>query len=190
MKSSRCLLLACALMLISSTAWGIKDPETGRSFPDTTTCGGSPAKAAGVGVREATLGIDVYAVVLYVSNKAAGQSVRATSECVKIRARFVRDVAADKIRAAWLKGFKKYGLSASDATVVKFMGVLGGEMKKNKEMAMTMHGAKVTHRFMGKTVTVTGAAKLARAIKSIYVGGGSPTPELVKDLKKRGVARP
>ncbi|MBW2733695.1 MAG: chalcone isomerase family protein [Deltaproteobacteria bacterium] len=176
--------------MFSSTAWGIKEPETGRTFPNTTTCGGAQAKAAGVGVREATFGIDVYAVVLYASDKAAGQSVRSTSECIKIRARFVRDVGADKIRAAWLKGFKKNGLSASDPTVTKFLGVVGGEMKKNREMVMEMHGSKVIHKYMGKTVTVTGAAKLARALKSIYTGSGSPTPELLKDLKKRGMVRP
>jgi len=185
---------AAAVFVISLAmampAWAIKDPETSESFPDQMACEGEQAQAAGVGVREATFGVDVYGAVVYVSPKARGKSIRSTDECVAIRARFVRDVGADKIKEAWLGGFKKQGLSASDATVKKFVGIIGGEMKKKGEMLMVVKGDKVMHRYMSKSVTVTGAKKLASAIKGIYLGGGSPTPALVKDVKKRGVAKP
>ena len=122
---------AAAVFVISLAmampAWAIKDPETSESFPDQMACEGEQAQAAGVGVREATFGVDVYGAVVYVSPKARGKSIRSTDECVAIRARFVRDVGADKIKEAWLGGFKKQGLSASDATVKKFVGIIGGE---------------------------------------------------------------
>jgi hypothetical protein len=182
--------LVTLMLLVASPAWAIKDPETGVNFPDQTQCGGAKAKAAGVGVREATMGVDVYGVVLYVSTKALGKSVQATQECVKIRARFVREVGEGKIRDAWLKGFKKNGLSAGDATVKKFLGVIKGEIKEHKDMVMEVQKDRVIFSYMKKKVTITGAKKLATAVKRIYLGSGSPTPTLVKDVKKRGVARP
>ncbi len=186
----RYLALVCALMLVGPSAWAIKDPETGVVFPDTVKCGGATAKAAGVGVREATLGVDVYAVVLYVSPKALGKSVRATGACVKIRARFVRNVGANKVRGAWVKGFKKHGLSTGDPTAKKFLALISGEIKKKREMVMTTHGAKVVFSYMGRRVTITKAARLASVIKKVYLGSGSPTPTLIKDTRKRGVAKP
>jgi hypothetical protein len=186
----RSVVVATLLLTLAGPAWAIKDPETGETFPDKVKCEGADAQAAGVGVREATFGVDVYAVVLYVSTKAKGKSVRGTDECVMIRARFVRDVGVDKIKEAWLGGFKKHGLSAGDATVKKFLGAIKGEMKKKKEMVMITAGDKVVHKYMGSTVTISGAKKLASAIKKIYLGGGSPTPALVKDLGKRGFAKP
>ena len=106
-SSMRVVLVSISSLLIASSAQAIKDPETGVSFPDSTKCAGAPAKAAGVGVREATMGIDVYAAVLYTTDKAAGKSLRGTDECVKIKTRFVRNVEAEKIRGAWVDGFKK-----------------------------------------------------------------------------------
>ena len=190
MPSIKQLPMICALLMLGSPAWAIKDPETGVVFPNKVKCDGAGATAAGVGVREATLGVDVYAVVLYVNPKAAGKSVRATSACVKIRARFVRDVDADKVRGAWVKGFKKHGLSTSDPVVKKFLGIIRGEIKKRQEMVMTTSAGKVIFRYAGRAVTITRAAKLASAIKKVYLGSSSPTPTLVKDLRKRGVARP
>ncbi len=180
----------CVLTLAVSPASAIKDPETSVVFPDTSTCDGAPAVAAGVGVREATFGIDVYAVVLYANAKAKGISLRATDECVKIRMRFVRDVGAGKIKKAWIKGFKKNGLAKNDATVQKLLSITDREIKKHKEMILEIHGAKVVYTYMGKSVTITGAAKLGKAIRKIYLGSGSPTPELIKSVKKRGVAKP
>ncbi len=182
--------LFCALTLTGLNAWAIKDPETDVVFPDTTRCLGATGKAAGVGVREATMGIDVYAVVVYVGPKALGKSVRATSACVKIRTRFVRTVGADKVRTAWVKGFKKYGISATDPKAKKFLGIIAGKIKKGQAMNMTTKGAKVVFRYAGAKVTITGAARLASVVKKIYLGSGSPTPALVKDLRKRGVAKP
>lgn len=190
MSKVRAIVITAALTLLASPAWAIKDPETGLSFPDTTKCGGATAKAAAVGVREATMGIDVYAIVVYVGPAVKGKSVVGSSGCVKIRARFVRDVGLDKIKAAWKKSLKRSGLSASDAKVAKFLGVISSEMKKKREMMMMVKGGTVTHKYMGRSVTITGAAKLATAIKRTYLGSGSPTPTLIKDLKKRGVARP
>ena len=186
----RSVAVVALIVTTVGPAWAIKDSETGETFPDKIQCEGAEARAAGAGVREATFGVDVYAVALYVSTKAKGQSVTGTKECVMIRARFVRDVGEDKIKEAWLNGFKKHGLSAGGATVKKFLGVVKGEMKKKKEMVMTTAGDKVVHAYMGRSVTITGAAKLAGAIKKIYLGGGSPTPALVKDVKKRGFAKP
>jgi hypothetical protein len=107
--------LALALwfsLAISTTAWAIKDPETGVVFPDKSRCAGKQAKAVGVGVREATFGVDVYGVALYAGPSALGQSLRKTKGCVKIQAQFVRDVGADKIRKAWIDGLKKKGVAA------------------------------------------------------------------------------
>lgn len=189
-KHKTMIIAALAVVFASSSAWAIKDPETSVVFPDSSKCLGEDAKAAAVGVREATFGIDVYAVVLYVSPKAAGKSVRSTNECVKLSMRFVRDVGASKIKDAWIKGFKKNGLSAGDATVKKLLSITDQEIKKKGKMVIVAKGGTVVYSYMGKSVTITGASKLARAIKSIYLGGGSPTPALIKDLKKRGVAQP
>ena len=104
--------------------------------------------------------------------------------------RFVRDVGASKIKDAWIKGFKKNGLAASDASVQKLLSITDQEIKKKREMVIVMKGGSVVYSYMGKSVTITGASKLARAIKNIYLGKGSPTPELIKDLRKRGVAKP
>lgn len=187
---ARTVVVGLGSLLIAGSAWAIKEPETGVSFPDNTKCAGAPAKAAAVGVREATFGIDVYGAVLYVTDKAAGKSLRGTEECMKIRTRFVRDVEAEKIRGAWVDGFKKQGLSTSDPGAAKLLGVIKQEMKKGKEMAMEVFGAKVVFRYMAQTVTISGAKKLAQAIKGIYLGSSSPIPSLVKDLGKRGLARP
>ena len=183
--------LVCALVtLVGFNAWAIKDPETGVVFPDSVKCGGAAARAAAVGVREATMGIDVYAVVLYINPKAVGKSVRATNACVRIRARFVRSVGADKVRKAWVNGFKKHGLSVNDSTAKKFLAVIRGEIKKGREMVMTTNGATVIFKYMGSKVTITKAARLASAVKKVYLGSGSPTPTLIKDLRKRRVAKP
>lgn len=191
MQATRILgVVGILVLVLSSNAWAIKEPETGQRFPDQVTCEGKPARAAGVGVREATFGVDVYAVVVYMSEEAKGASVRGTDACVMIRARFVRDVGLDKIQEAWHQSFKRQGLSTSDPAVKKFLSVITAEMKENREMLMVTHGDKVRHKFMGKSVTVTGSKKLADAIKGTYLGGGSPTPNLIKDLKKRGYARP
>ena len=189
MSQLKYIALVCVLMLMGPSAWAIKDPETGVVFPDSVSCGGGKARAAAVGVREATFGVDVYAVVLYVSPKAAGKSVRATSACVKIRARFVRKVGADKVRGAWVKGFKKYGVS-NDPAAKKFLGLINGEIKKNREMVMTTYGSTVVFQYMRAKVTIAKAPRLASAVKKVYLGSGSPTPTLVKDLRKRGVAKP
>lgn len=188
MNSKTWVAAVLGLMICAGPAWAIKDPETKESFSDTATCFGKAAKAAAVGVREATFGIDVYAVVLY--TETPGQSVVGTKGCVRIRARFVRDVGANKIRDAWLKGFKKHGVSADDAAVKSFLQIVSGEMKKKREMVIDIAGDKVVHSYMSKSVTVEKAEKLGVAIKKIYVGKGSPVPTLRKDLKKRGVAKP
>lgn len=185
MKRIAVLILVLGL---STHAWAIKDPETGLSFSDQSKCGGVSASAAGVGVREATFGIDVYAVVLYTAAK--GESIRSTDKCVKIQMRFVRDVGADKIRKAWIKGFKKNGLAKSDASVQKLLSITSNEIKKKQEMIVEIAGNKVIYSYQGKSVTIENASKLAKAIKSIYLGKGSPTPELIKDIKKRGIAQP
>ena len=190
MSNLKKLALVTMITLIGSSAWAIKDPETGLNFADTSRCSGAAAKAAGVGVREATMGIDVYGVVVYINASVAGKSMRSASGCVKMLARFVRNVGADKIRAAWLKGFKKNGLSAGDATVKKFLSVITTEIKKRRYMVMEMKGSNVYFKYMGKGVSISGAGKLARAIKNIYLGGNSSTPALVKDVRKRGIAKP
>jgi hypothetical protein len=183
------LVVFSILFTTAGPARAIKDPETGVTFPDQVKCDGEQAKAAGVGVREATFGVDVYGVVVYVSPKAKGKSIRATDECVLLRAKFVRDVGVDKITEAWNKGFKKYGVAGS-AQAKKFLSVIKKEMKKFGNMTMMVHGDKVVHKFMGGSVTVKGAKKLGAAIKKIYLGGGSPTPKLIKDVSKRGFAKP
>ena len=183
------ILLGLVAFSVTGSAWAITDPETEQKFPDTSTCGAASAKAAGVGVREKAW-IDVYAVVIYAGPKAQGKSLRSASGCVKIRARFVRSVGVDKIKDAWLDGFKKFGLAAGDATVKKFLSVVSKEMKKGSEMVITINGGTVVHRYMGASTKVTSASKLGAAIKKIYLSGSSPAPSLVKDLEKRGVAKP
>ena len=82
------------------------------------------------------------------------------------------------------------GLSSGNAQVKKFLSVIRGEMKDKREMVMQTHGGEVTHRYMGRSVTIKDAKKLASAIKKIYLGGGSPAPTLLKDVRKRGTAKP
>lgn len=190
MRTGTFVIALLGAICITTSAWAIKDPETGVTFPDSSSCGGAAATAAGVGVREATFGIDVYAVVLYVNAAAKGSSIRSTNACVKIHMKFVRDVGADKIKKAWIKGFGKNGLGKSDPTVQKLLSITDREIKKRKSMILEVKGSKVIYTYMGKSVTITGAAKLGKAIKKIYLGSGSPTPELIKDIKKRGVAKP
>lgn len=168
----------------------IKDPETGVVFPGSSKCMGETARAAAVGVREATFGIDIHAVVLYVSSKAEGKIVRMTNECVKFAFRFVREVSARKIKDAWIKGFRKNDLMASDATVQKLLGIIDQAIKKRGEMVVVIKSGTVVYTYIDKSIKITDARKLGRAIKSIYLGGGSPTPKLIKDLKMRGVAKP
>lgn len=184
------LVITGGLLAMTGTAHAIKDPETGVSFPDTARCAGASAKAAGVGVREATLGIDVYAVVVYVAKDIAKKSVRWSHGCVLIRARFVRDVGADKIRDAWKKGLMKNGVSSGDPALKKFLSVIRGEMKEKREMVMEIKRGSVAFKYMGHKVSIAKASKLGRAIKKLYLGSGSPTPALVKSVRKRGVAKP
>jgi len=184
------IVTLCALVGASAPARAIQEPETKQVFPDQVPCDGAKAIAAAAGVREAAFGVDVYGVVLYVAPEAKGKSVTGTEACVCIRARFVRDVGADKIREAWISGLKKHGLSAGDAAVKQFLGLIGAEMKKGGEMVMTTHGDKVVFKYMKRSVTIAGARKLAGAIKKVYLGSGSPTPALSKDLGRRGVAKP
>jgi hypothetical protein len=191
MRTLSWLSLFCGALLMASQAWAVKEPETGHVFPDSASCGGATAKVAGVGVREATIfSVDVYAVVAYASPKAAGKSLMGTSECVKLRAYFVRNVEVEKLKKAWYKGFSKNGLFKSDAKVVKFMSVVNKDMKKRSEMVMEMWGSKVKHTYMGSSVTVDGASALGRAIKKIYLGPNTPVKTLAKSVRKRGYAKP
>lgn len=191
MRAATCALVTTVLCgAVGSSAWAIKEPETGLTFPDQSSCAGEPARAVGVGVREATFGVDVYGVVLYASAAAKGQSLRQTAACVKIQARFVRDVGADKIRKAWLDGLKKKGLPASERAVRAMLGVITSEMKKKQLMVIECRKDSVQFHYMGRNVTVDRAAQLSRAIRRIYLDAGSPTPSLVKDIAKRKLARP
>lgn len=183
--------LATLVLLSSQRAWGIKDPETGVTFPDSSTCGAKPAKAAGVGVREATFGVDVYAVVVYASPEGFGKSLRASADaCVKIVARFVREVDAEKVRGAWLEGLGKQGLTPQDASVKRLLGAVRGPMKKSGQLVLEVQKEQVTFQYLSRRVSITSAPRLARAVKGIYLGPSSPTPSLVEDLRRRGIAKP
>ncbi|MCB9555926.1 MAG: chalcone isomerase family protein [Deltaproteobacteria bacterium] len=183
--------VAICLLSIPLTAEAIKDPETGQHFADTTTCGGQPAQVVGVGVREAMMGIDVYAVAIYASKAAqTDSSLQKTSGCVKILDRFVRNVPASKIRDAWHKGFKQQGISASDPLLKQFMAAVDSDMKKHGFMVLEIDQDRVFYRYQKRSVSLTKASALGRAIKAIYLGPSSAIPTLVKSVKALGRARP
>jgi len=59
MRLSSLAIAAVFTFGLTITASAITDPETKVSFSNSSKCGGAAATAAGVGVREATFGIDV-----------------------------------------------------------------------------------------------------------------------------------
>lgn len=105
MKLVWTILSIIALLPLSTFA----AEKLGFSFPDTLTVRGKKLVLNGIGVREATVfKVDVYAAGLYLENKSQeAEKILESKQVKRIELRFVRDVAAKKLRKAWQEAFAK-----------------------------------------------------------------------------------
>lgn len=97
-----------AVMVLALGGAALAGTKAGVTMPDRITVGGQPLVLNGMGLREATLGIDVYVAGLYVQHPTSDPAQLIDARQKKqLVLKFVHDVGHDKIVKAWHEGFAK-----------------------------------------------------------------------------------
>jgi len=185
----RTLTVALLAALIAIPAYAAK--MAGVNFPDSQSVGGQELVLNGLGLREATLGIDVYVAGLYLPAKTKDPKMVLSKDTPKhIHMHFVIDsfmkkkVSQDDQVGAWTDGFKNNGVDISKikAESEKLFGWMA-EMKKGDTMAFTYVPGE------GTTVMVKGQKKgtipgdyFQEAVFKSFVGPQPPNEGLKTGL--------
>ena len=160
---------------------------TGVTFPVHTQVDGRDLTLNGLGLRKATfLRIHVYVAALYVKQPSGNPADLIDSEePQELILHFVRNVGAEDVRKALVKGFERAGAR-------EFAALKPRVEKLSSWMADMKAGQRLTfvrspHR--GVLVSVQGADKgviegedFSRAVVSIWLGSSPPNPEVKRGL--------
>jgi hypothetical protein len=185
----RTMTVALLAALISIPAYAAK--MVGVDFPDSQKVGDQELVLNGLGLREATLGIDVYVAGLYLPSKTAEAKTVLSKETPKhIHMHFVinsfmkKKVSQDDQVGAWKEGFENNGVDISKikAESDKLFGWMT-EMKAGDTMAFTYIPGE------GTTVMVKGQKKgtipgdyFQEAVFKSFVGPKPPNEGLKTGL--------
>lgn len=180
-----------ALSLILLLAWSapaLAGKKAGVTMPDTLTVAGKTLALNGMALREATLGIDVYVIGLYLEQKSKdGVAISSARQAKRLHLKFVRDVDAEDMSDAWDNGFKKVAgsnlaaLKDRVATIKKWME----DIDEDKSLILTYVPDKgVEVEINGKVKGVIAGDDFATALFSIWLGPKSAYSDMRKDLLK------
>lgn len=180
MKSLVAFVLALALPAFAGELEGV-------THPDEVEVNGKKLVLNGLGLREATLGVDVYVAALYITAKTneAGKILWADEEkqlCLK----FVRDVDKADITNAWKEGFER---NAAEETVKKLqprIDQLNGwmaDIKEKDSLTFTYIPGKGLEVKVKEEVKGTiEDFEFAREFFAIWLGAKPPNEGLKKGL--------
>jgi hypothetical protein len=177
-------LIVVLVMVLGGVAFAGK--KAGVTMPDGITVNGQQLVLNGMGLREATLGIDVYVAGLYVQHPTSNAAQLIDSkETKQLTLKFVRDVGHDKIVKAWHEGFTK-NATVPMSKLREYMAQLDAWTPSFRS------GDTLTFTFIpdaGVTVDVNGVRKgqiadpdFARSLFSIWLGPKPPSGDLKKGL--------
>ncbi|MEM1026197.1 MAG: chalcone isomerase family protein [Myxococcota bacterium] len=188
----RTLTVALFAALIALPAYAAK--MAGVSFPDSQSVGGSELVLNGLGLREATLGIDVYVAGLYLPSKTNDAGTVLSKDTPKhLKMHFVIDslmkkkVSQEDQVGAWTDGFKNNGVDINKikSEADQLFGWMT-EMRKGDTMAFTYVPGE------GTTVMVKGQKKgtipgdyFQEAVFKSFVGPKPPNEGLKTGLLGR-----
>jgi hypothetical protein len=172
------------LLMLGGTALAGK--KAGVTMPDRITVAGQTLVLNGMGLREATLGIDVYVAGLYVQQPTSNPAQLIGSEQTKqLVLRFVHDVGHDKIVKAWHEGFAK-SATVPMTQLQPYIAQLDAWTPSFSD------GDTLTFTYVpgrGVTVAVNGATRgtikdpgFARSLFAIWLGPKPPSGDLKRGL--------
>jgi hypothetical protein len=178
--------IAVVLMVLAGTALAGK--KAGVTMPDRVTVAGQPLVLNGMGLREATLGIDVYVAGLYVqhptSDPAALIDARQPKQLVL---KFVHDVDHEKIVKAWHEGFAK-SATVPMSQLRPYIAQLDAwtpSFSEGDTLTFTyVPGSGVTVAVNGVTRGAIADPDFAQSLFAIWLGPRPPSGDL-----KRGLLR-
>jgi hypothetical protein len=176
--------LAVLVLVLGGTA--LAGTKAGVTMPDGVTVGNQQLVLNGMGLREATLGIDVYVAGLYVVHPTSNAAqLIDTREPKQLVLKFVHDVEHDKIVKAWHEGFAK-NATVPMSKLRPYMAQLDAWMPSFSD------GDTLTFTYVpetGVTVAVNGErhgeirdADFARSLFAIWLGPRPPSGELKRGL--------
>lgn len=160
--------------------------KAGVTMPDRVTVGGQSLVLNGMGLREATLGIDVYVAGLYVQHPTSDPaSLIDARQPKQLVLKFVHDVGHDKIVKAWHEGFAK-SATVPMSRLRPYIAQLDAWTPSFSD------GDTLTFTYVpgtGVTVAVNGATKgtiadpdFAQSLFAIWLGPRPPSGELQRGL--------
>ena len=139
----------------------------------------------GLGLREATVfKVDVYVAGLYLeakSNDAAG--IVQSPQTKRLTLHFLRNVSADKLRAACRDGFQANAVNVEyfENEIDTFQACLQ-DVSEGDVMSFTIHQDNVEIRLDGEPRGTIHGREFAQAFLAIWLGNAPPNPKLKSGL--------
>ncbi len=177
------ILLISLLALAGTSDAGTK---AGVTLPDTATVGTKQLTLNGMGLREATLGIDVYVAGLYLEHPSSDPAqIVAANEPKLLVLRFVRDVDHGKIVGAWHEGFEHNATVpvAQLQPAIDQLDAWSASFHKGDTLAFSyVPGQGVTVSINNVRKGVIADEDFARSLFSIWLGPKPPTGDVKRGL--------
>jgi hypothetical protein len=186
-----CTVLMSAVVMSSTICYSqqtVKEPSTGKSFPASVQMNHSgkeyTLKCTGLAVRKKFI-FKVYGIAHYMQDpvnvkeeKTAFRDILTEGKAKEIIMEFARDVDAEKIRDAYLDGFKEHTTSTEfqqiQTTVNQFLGYFSKEAKENDRSVLRwLPGGIVTAAIQGEEKPAITNGLFARTLWSIWFGDDS-----------------
>jgi hypothetical protein len=178
--------LMAVMVMVSGTA--LAGTKAGVTMPDSITVGGQSLVLNGMGLREATLGIDVYVAGLYVQHPTSDPAQLIDARQKKqLVLKFVHDVGHDKIVKAWHEGFAK-SATVPMSQLRPYIAQLDAwtpSFSDGDTLTFTyVPGTGVTVAVNGQTRGTIADPDFAQSLFAIWLGPRPPSGDL-----KRGLLR-
>lgn len=147
----------------------------GVSFPETVTLGGRECRLAGVGVRTKLI-VSVYLGALYLATPTGdAPAAIAADEPKRTVLHFLHSkVEAEKIRAAWIEGFRANAgaaLPQLQERLERFAGWFTEDLLKGEQIVLTyLPGAGTEAAVKGRVVGVIPGADFMQTLWSVWLG--------------------
>ena len=162
----------------------IKDRDTGAVFPASVSLvyDGTPYQLAITGLAVRTkFFLNVYCLAHYMDDPPAGttgavlSAIMSDSHAKQVTMHFVRDVSAERIQRALLKGFRRNAteaeLEAIQPLVERFAHAIHRDVKENDRFIIRwLPGGRTSSVFEGREVTNITNIVFAKVLWSIWFG--------------------
>jgi long-chain acyl-CoA synthetase len=179
--------LIAALALAGST---VAATVAGIAVPDSATVAGQNLVLNGAGLRKKAI-FKVYVGALYLPSKTTSdQAALAQTGAAKVTMKMMRDVEAEKLRAAWSEGFANNSPPADMPKLkdrIARFNALFADTEEGDLIEVDLNGAA------GATVTINGKARgtvegedFAKAVLRIWLGPKPPSDDLKNGMLGKG----